>query len=208
MKGGRMPIVDHQIGWKAGRFFLPAKLFNLVFTTDSMQGQSNGNPVEAVQAGAGELAVVQIGAAGDELSAFVPIPWDLDRDAPVLARVWFVHSSTDADAPVWILKSKFHSKQATVVDMDTSEDIATTFDAHTCSTTAESLEITDWTDLDWDSYITASDIAVGLLLECDNLGSADANEIEFVGLELAYQIKATDQAGRWMSSTLAARNPV
>lgn len=203
-----MPIVDHQMGWKAGRFFLPAKLFNLVFTTDSIVGQSAGNPAEAVQAGAGELAIVQIGAAGDELSAFVPIPWDLDRDAPVLARVWFVHRSTDADAPVWILKSKFHAKQVAVVDMDTSEDVATTFTAHTCAAVAESLEVTDWTDLSWDSYITATDIAVGLLLECDNLGSASANEIEFIGLELGYQVKALDQAGRWLSKNLAVQNPV
>lgn len=203
-----MPIVDKQMGWKRKRLFFDRSQFNVIGTAGADTGISAGTPLVAAAAGGSEIGVIQQGAAGDEQVIFIPLPWDLDRTAKVLARVWFIHSSTDADTPVWILKSKFHAKQVTVVDMDTSEDVATTFAAHTCSTTAESLEITAWTDLTWESYITDLDIAVGMLLECDNLGSASGDEIELLGLELLYQVEATDQSGRQKTAGAAGENPL
>lgn len=194
--------------WKVGRIFLPAKDFlGIIGTAGADTGQSNGGPVVAVQAGAGELGVVQMAAAGDEIATLMPLPPDMKRDAPVAARVWFCHSSTDADTPVFKVLSKFHAKQATLVDIDTSEDKLTTFSAHTCSTTAESLEVTDWTDLSWEDYLTDSDVAVGIILECDNLGSASANEIELLGLEIAYEIEAT-QPELGTVNNLLLENPV
>ena len=187
-----MPVSDRTMGWRAGRLWIPHQLFNIIGTAGAATGQSAGNPVVAVQSGAGELSIVQIEADGDELSAVIPIPLNMDRSAKVLGRIIFCHNSTDADAPVWIVKTKFHQKQATLVDLDTSEDVAVTFDAHTCSTTTASLEATKWTDLEWDGYIGDNDLLAGLLIECDSMGGASLNEIEFLGIELMYQIDATD----------------
>ena len=191
-----------------GRIWLPHQLWNLLGTAGADTGQSNGAPVVAVQGGAGELSVVQIGAAGDELSIAFPIPFDLDRDQKVLGRVIFCHSAAGADEPVWILKSKFHAKAAAILDMDTSEDVATTFAAHAVSTTEESLEATVWTDLSWETKLEDTDLLAGLLLECDNLGSASANEIEFMGLELMYGRKTENSARIYEMAAEILRNPV
>ncbi len=192
MAGG---IVDRMIFWKERRLWLPHNSFlGVIGTAGADTGLSNGTPLVAAAAGGSELGVLQMAAAADEFATMIPIPWDLDRTKRVLGRIWFIHSSTDADAPVWLVKSKFHAKTATVVDTDTSEDVATTFAAHTCSATAESLEITKWTDLSWHTHITSTDVMVQLLLEADNLGGASANEVEFLGLELMYEADATHDA--------------
>lgn len=186
---------DFQMHLKTKRLWIPEAMFNLIGTAGADTGQSNGGPVRAVAAGGSELPVTQMGAAGDEIVTIQPIPWDMDRDKKVLGRIWFIHSSTDADTPDWVVKSKFLANQATVVDTDTSEDKATAFAAKTCSTTVESLERTNWVDLDWDDYIISTDVAVQILVECNGLGSASANEIEFLGLELMYQIEMTEEVG-------------
>jgi hypothetical protein len=166
--------------------FFGVEKFNMIGAAGASAGADDGVPIVAVQAGAGMLGVIQMGAAGDEVDLFEPIPYDLDRSQKVAGRIWFCHSSTDADTPDWVVKTKFHAKQATLVDFDTSEDVATAFAAAACSTTEESLEVTAWKDLSWDDYITATDIAFGLIIECNGLGSAGANEIEFIGFEIAY----------------------
>jgi len=185
---------DFHMKWKLKRLWIPEALFNLIGTAGADTGQSNGGPVRAVAAGGSELPVIQMGAAGDEVVVIHPIPWDLRRDRKVLGRIWFIHSSTDADTPDWVVKTKFLAAQATVVDTDTSEDVATAFTAKAVSTTAESLERTNWFDLDWDDYMTSTDVAAQILVECNGLGSAGANEIEFIGLELIYEIEATAEA--------------
>lgn len=184
---------DRHMKWKLKRWWIPEAEFNLIGTAGADTGQSNGGPIRAVAGGGSELPVIQQGAAGDEQVVLKPIPWDMDRDKKVLGRIWFIHASTDADTPDWVVKSKFLESQATVVDTDTSEDVASTFAAKTCSTTDESLERTNWVDLDWDDYMTNDDIAVQILVECNGLGSASANEIELLGLELMYEIKATGE---------------
>lgn len=196
---------DHQMHWKTKRVFIPEALFNLIGTAGADTGQSNGGPVRAVAAGGSELPVTQMGAAGDELATFFPLPWDLNRGKKVLGRIWFVHSSTDADTPDWLVKTKFLGNQATVVDTDTSEDAVTTFAAKTVSTTAESLERTDWKDMDWDDYVATTDVAAQILVECNGLGSASANEIEFLGLELMYEIQATEEVGGKTAAALGSQ---
>ena len=179
---------------KLRRHFISVKdMMGIIGAAGADVGTSAGAPVVAVAAGASEIGVLQMNAANDEVTHFMPIPWDLDRNKKVLGRIWFIHSSTDADTPVWHVKSKFLAKQATVVDTDTSEDKDTTFAAHTCSTTAESFEITTWTDLNWDLYVQSTDAAVQMLVACTSLGSASADEIELLGLELLYEVDATSE---------------
>lgn len=186
---------DRHMGWKLKRLWIPESQFNLIGTAGADTGQSNGGPVRAVAGGGSELPVIQMGAAGDELALIMPIPWDLNRDKQVLARIRFIHASTDTDNPDWLIKSKFLANQATVVDTDTSDDATGTFAAKACSATDESLERTAWVDLSWDDYIQTTDEMVQILVECNGLGSASANEIEFLGIELMYEIQATQNVG-------------
>ncbi len=192
---------DRIYDWKAGRLFLYAQYaHDILGTAGADTGSNAGGPVVAEQAGNGSMSIVQVAAAADEIQFWGPIPYDMARDQKVLGRIWFVHRSTDADTPIFDVKTKFHAKQATVVDFDTSEDVTTTFAAHTCSTTAESLEVTAWTDLSWDSYLTATDVLFGLILIATNLGSASANEIELIGFEIAYEVEAMHSQGRRQTS--------
>jgi hypothetical protein len=182
--------------WKTKRMMLYAQFANdVIGTAGADTGLGGGTPVVATAAGS-TIGVLQINQANDEVQWFIPMPYDLDTAAQVLGRVIFVHSSTDADTPVFTIKSKFHAKQATVVDFDTSEDQSIAFAAHTCSTTVESLEMTNWTDLGWDDSFVSGDAMVGIILIASNLGSASADEIELIGLELMYQVDAMDKRGR------------
>ena len=175
---------DRIVKWKAPRhFWNAARADDILGTAGADTGQNAGGPVVAVAGDGSGLAVVQIGAQNDEVSFFRPIPHWWDRSSKVLARVWFFHSSTGSDNPVFTVKTKFHAKQAAVADFDTADDASVVFTAHAVSTTAGSLEVTDWYDLEWDQHIVDTDIAVGLILACTDLGSASANEIELYGIQ-------------------------
>ena len=192
-----MGDADRLMKWKTKRMMLYAQFANdVIGTAGADTGLNAGTPLVATAAGGAAIGVVQMAAANDEVSWVIPMPYDLDTSAKVLGRVIFIHASTDADTPIFTLKSKFHAKQATVVDFDTSEDQSIAFAAHTCSTTTSSLEMTAWTDLGWDASFVSGDALVALLLIASNLGSASANEIELIGLELMYQVDAMDKRGR------------
>lgn len=192
-----MPILDNRIAWKAGRLWLPVNTFMgfAVAAGPIMQSQSQGSSVLAKSADVAAEIVSMVCAEADEIHTVIPVPWDLDRNKPVVGRIYFVHEAAAADTGlIWKVGSLFIAKQAAVPEIQGNLDVTTTFAAHTCGATADSLEITDWNDLSWDSYITDTDILAGLVVEFDTNGDAADDECNFLGLELAYHRKACDDA--------------
>jgi hypothetical protein len=187
-------IKDSAIAWKTKRQFIPARIMAGVLddgTSGVPAALGAGGAIFAEVLAAAELAGMQVGAAGDEVYDFWPFPWDFDKDHPLRFRYWFVHTATDADEPVFKTIYKAIGKQAAISDAGSSPDETVTHGAHTCSTTANALEITAWKKSVSDTKIASTDKALLLCHECDNLGSASANEIVLLGVEIEYTIKAT-----------------
>lgn len=187
-----MPIRDHAIGWKLKRLYIPIRV---------MQGlDNNGTNTQSLNEGTSPLAVIttmevvgMVMTTADELAHVMGIPWDMDRDAVVRGRIYFQHNATAADAPIFKWLTKFYAKQAALTEFFAAPDVTTTFAAHTCSTTAASLEVTNWNDLSWDDYIVSEDVFVAFGVELDDLGGSSADECVLLGVEIEYQVKATDE---------------
>lgn len=177
-----------QLGMKIGRIWLPANMFQgLDNNGTSSISLSQGTPTLEPASGTIEIATIPMTTA-DEVHTVLPLPWDLDTDFQVAGRVWFIHASTDAsDAPVFKVGTLFYGKQAQTVEMQANADVVATITHPGTVATDDSLEITNWTDLSWDDYVASTDILAGISVEFDALGSATADECEFIGLELAYQ---------------------
>lgn len=177
-----------QMGMKVGRIWLPANTFMGIDNNGTANiSLSQGTPTEEPTSGPSELVCIPMTTA-DEVHTILPLPWDYDRDFKVAGRVWFAHASTDAgDKPVWKVGVEFFGKQATLAEMAAGADVVTSITHPGTVATDDSIEITNWTDLGWDSYVAAADILAGISVELDALGSATADECEFLGLELAYQ---------------------
>jgi len=110
--------------------------------------------------------------------------------------VYFGHESATGDTGIiWKLGTLFFAKQAALVELQGGADTTTTFAAHTCAATADSLEVTDWNDLSWDDYITSTDILAGLALEFDTNGTAEDDECNLLGIELCYEANAFEDDG-------------
>ena len=192
-------INDDNIGWNRNRIFIAARNMMGTLEDTSSKYQVSLGAGEAVfeEAVAGsELAAMVIGAAGDEVYDFMPIPWDMDVTQPMRFRVWFIHAATSADAPIWKVMYQFFAKQAAVADFIANADETVTFDAHTCSTTNNSLEVTAWAESASETKFRSGDFALGLAVECDNLGNAAGNEIKFLGLEIQYTVAAAPNRAR------------
>lgn len=194
-------IKDQGIAWNRKRKFYP--FFNMLgVLADASQGA--GAPVFAAAAvAASELVVLQVGAAGDEIYTFIPMPWDIDKAYPIRARIWFVHNSTDADTPDWIIDLKFIGYQDALTDARVSPDETLTFAAKAVSTTNNSLEFTNWVKSDSHNSIVATDRAILAAVECNGLGGAAANEIEGLGIELEWTVGATTESNHRDTTTAA-----
>lgn len=201
-----MPIRDRSIGWKAGRLWRPICTWAGFDNngTDSIS-LSQGTPVMA-PATTAEIAGMTMDAA-DEICDIFPIPWDMNRDKKMLARIFFQHNATGADTPQFTFTSKFYGKAVALTEFVAGADKSTAFASHTCSTTAASLEVTVWTDLSWDSYLTNTDVLAAISLEANSLGSASADEIVLLGVEYMYELEATDSIRRRTAREIA-RNPI
>lgn len=184
-----MTMLDTQMRWKTKRLWLPIQTFaGLDNTGTADTSLSQGTPtIEPITTS--EIAGLPMTTA-DEICHVLPIPWDLDRDKKVLGRLIFQHAAAGADTPIFKVGVKFFAKQAAMTEFVAGADTTKTFAAHTCSTNNPSLEATVWTDLDWDDYITSTDVLAGVHVELDDLGSASADECKLLGLELMYEIKA------------------
>lgn len=201
-----MPIRDRSIGWKTCRQWIPIREFagfdnNGTADITLNEGTPTLEPITT-----SEIAGLPMTTA-DEVAHIMAIPWNLDRNKKVLGRIFFQHAAAGADTPGFIWTSKFFGKQDAMTEFISGADKSTSFAAHTCSTNNPSLEVTDWTDLSWEDYITATDILYAMSIELNALGSASADECKVLGVELMWQIEATDQYRRRVDLEVA-RNPV
>ena len=197
-----MPINDDNIGWNRRRLFIPARWAAGVLD-DSTSGVpaslGAGTPLFAELSAAFELSGMQIAADADELYHFLPIPWDMDITRPMRFRVWFMHTSTDADAPVFSFAYKGVGKQAAISDAKSTPDETVTLTAHTCSTTANSLEVTMWGESDSGNELTITDFGIAIALTCDTM-AASANEILVLGFEIDYVVGAAPNRARQITT--------
>jgi hypothetical protein len=185
-----MPIQDRAIGWKTCRLWIPIREF--------AGFDNNGTNDLTLSAGTptleplttSEIAGLPMTTA-DEVCHIMPVPWNLARDKKVLGRIVFQHAAAGADTPIFKWGVKFFGKQDAMTEFVAGADTVTTFAAHTCSTNNPSLEATVWTDLDWDDYLTDTDIMAAMHIELDDLGSSSADECKVIGVELAYEVAAT-----------------
>lgn len=176
-----------QLGSKVGRIWLPSVNFQGLDVNTSKISLAQGTPTVEPTSGLSEIACIPMTTA-DEVHTILPLPWDYDRDFKMAGRIWFAHASTDAsDAPVFKVGVLFYGKQASLVEMAGGADVVTSITHPGTVATDDSIEITNWTDLGWDGYVAAADVLAGISVELDALGSATADECEFLGLELAYQ---------------------
>jgi hypothetical protein len=185
-------ITDGKIAWNRKRVFFPCRQMAGVLddaTSGIPASLGNGAPDFVEALAASELSGMRVDDE-DEVYHFFPIPWDMDIGDPVRFRVWFVHTSTDADTPAFQVDYKGIGKQAAISDAKSSADESVTISAHTCSTTDNSLEITAWAESTSDLKIVGTDFAMLLALEVTDLGSASANEIVIMGLEMDYTVAA------------------
>lgn len=203
-----MPIVDRAIGWKTCRQWIPIREFAGLDNNGTADiSLSQGTPTLEPASGTLEVAAVPMTTA-DEVHHVMPIPWNLNRDKKVLGRVFFIHASTDAgDKPVFKVGHKFYGKQAQTVEAKGGADSDVSITHPGTVATDDSLEVTNWTDLEWDDNIAATDIMVAITLELDALGSAGADECEVLGVELMWEIEATD-GYRHRTETEEVANPV
>lgn len=197
-----------QMLMRIGRLWLPARSFAGLDNNGTADiSLSQGTPTLEPLSGTWEIAGIPMTTA-DEAHTVLPIPFDWDIDEPVAGRIWFVHASTDAsDAPVYKVGAKFYGKQAQTVEMQANADVVTTITHPGTVATDDSLEITNWTSMAWNSYVVPTDILAGISVELDNLGSSTADECEFIGLELAYQRIISDIHHQTIRS-FVANNPL
>jgi hypothetical protein len=192
---------------RVGRIWLASHLFQGLDNNGTASiSLSEGTPTVEPTSGPSELVCIPMTTA-DEVHTIMPLPWDMDMDAPVAGRIWFAHASTDAsDAPVWKVGVVFVKKQATLPELAAGADVVTSITSAATSATDDSLEITPWYNLSWDSYIDTGDMLAGISVELDALGSAGADESEFLGLELAYQRSPSRAQFETVKSLIAANS--
>jgi hypothetical protein len=181
-----MALQDDNIAWNRRRMFIAPQDMTGVVADASL---GNGVPVLAEISAAFEIVGLQIDADADEVYHFLPIPWDMDIKEPLRFRVWFDHASADADVPVFAVAYKGVGKQASLTDAKSTPDETVTFDAHTCSTTNPSTEITEWAESVSDTKIVSTDFGILLALTCDTMYGS-AGEIKVLGLEIDYVVGA------------------
>jgi hypothetical protein len=190
-------IKDQAIAWNVKRVFIPVQqMAGWLEATNLITSLGAGTAVMQEVLAAAQLAGMAIGAAGDEIFDLWKIPWDLDRDQPIQMRIHFFHASTDADTPDWKISMKGISNQQALTAATATPDATLTFPAKAVSTTANSLEKTDWKSTSGTSKLAAADLFAMLAVECNGLGSAGANEITLMGIEIAFTVKATGDSQR------------
>ena len=201
-----MGMRDRSIGWKEGRRYIPIKMFQGLDNNGTADlTLSQGTPtVEPITTS--EVVGLPMTTA-DEIAHIMDIPRGLNREEKVYGRIYFQHAAAGADTPVFKWTSKFFKKQEAMNEFIANADKSTTFAAHTCSTNNPSLEVTNWTDLSWESYIEKTDIMYAMSVELDNLGSASADECKILGVELAWEREETE-LHRIQGTAIGNLNPV
>ena len=188
-------IKDQNIAWNVKREYITVQeMTGWLEATNLLTSLGAGVAVMGEVLAAAQLAGMVVGAAGDEIFHLWKIPWDLDRDQPIHARIHFAHATTDADDPDWKIFLKGLSHHQAFTAANSSADATLTFPALAVAELANSYEKTSWQMTSGTSKLAADDIFAMIATECNGLGSAGAGEINLLGIEIAYTIKATGES--------------
>ena len=183
---------DRTMRWKIKRKFISVReMMGLLNNGTADASLSEGNSVLAASGALMEIGTMVMTTA-DEVHHVMPIPWDLNRSQKVAGRILFAaDEAVAADKPEFIIGSVFFAKQAALVELKGGAEAAVDCIHDGTVATDNSFEATPWVDLEWDQYISSSDILVGISIELNALGGATADATELIGLELAYVVEAT-----------------
>jgi hypothetical protein len=189
-----MPVRDKNMAGRLKRIWIPVQSMAGIDVARTAT-LANGVPVFQAAVAAAEISGLAMASAGDEVAHFMPIPWDLDRDFPMRFRIWFAHSTTDTDNPDWLITVTYSGKQILIPAPDAAADDTLTFPALAVSATADAIEVLPFQACD-ESKIAATDFAMSILVEANGLGSAGANEITLLGIEIEYTRGGRSEGGR------------
>jgi hypothetical protein len=185
----------------------PGMMMKNLFATDARKEETDTGAGELslrIKDGGGITAtnIIETDAKAVIAAAGELVRWDvecsdIDFTREIRAIPVFKHTSTDADTPIF----KLHYNTAAFGSFDPNADpplaaaaeptldSSQTYTAHTCSTTANTIE---WVTPDTSKGILPANTfrdnipTLMLGLEADNLGSASANEIQIWKLILLY----------------------
>jgi len=176
-----------------GNIALDGNAANIWITEGS--GTTAGTPlVGEIGATSTDVAGVEIAAAGDLISTYWPYPSELDTSDPELFfRVHFVHEGAAADTPDFKVHYLHRAKQEGFLEPVAGATAVTSILDHTCSTTADSLELTAWTIAA--TQPASTDVGSLLAVEADHLGSASAGEIFILGVEMRFKVNMLTDTG-------------
>lgn len=198
-------IKDRNIEWNVKRVFIPPHMMS-GFAADQVTGLGAGAPIYQEILAAAQISGLAIGAAGDEIFTHWKLPWDLDRNLPMAARIYFTHASTGAtDNPDWKMFLKGWKADEALSAANSSADETLTFPALAVSAANPSLELTAWQKTGANPF-DADDLFALICTECNGLGSASADEITLLGIELAYTIKSCGESNKRDDTILTLDN--
>ena len=182
-------IKDQAIAWNVKRVFRSVQDMAGWDATQAA-GLGAGLPVYQEPVAAAQLAGLAVAAAGDAIHDLWKLPFDMDRDMPLAARIWFNHATTDTDNPDWLITLKGLALQEALTASTATPDASLTYPALAVAAVADALEKTSWQKTSTGIF-AATDVFANIAVECNGLGSAGANEITLWGVEYAYTVKAT-----------------
>lgn len=203
-------IRDRNIAGRTKRLWIPvhamAGLIDQVPTDSTIQpivSLGAGSPIFQEPLAGAEISGLAMAANGDEIYHLLPIPWDMSRNHNWRARIWFVHSSTDADTPDWVIAATYVGKQGAIIDASAAADETLTFAAKATSTTDDSLEVLDFEESASAANMAETDFAIMLSVECNAI-SASANEITLLGIEIEYTLAGMSEGLRLTTDNVPA----
>lgn len=198
-------IKDKNIEWNVKRKFIAVQEMS-GFDATQIASLGAGAAIYQEILAAAQIAGLQINQAGDEIFHNWKLPWDLDREKPIAARIYFAHASVGStDNPDWLVKLKGWKADEALSAATATPDETLTFPALAVSAANPSLELTAWQKTGVNPF-DADDLFALMAIECNGLGSASADEISLLGIELAYTVKATGDSTKRDDTALTLDN--
>lgn len=183
-------INDGNIAWKTKRVFLQVNSFLGLKAADGISLADGGAPALAdAPVAAAEIQALPMTTA-DEVYTVWMLPWDLDKDSVMKARLHYMTTAAAADGNIdWEIWLKGVSENEAISDAKSSADFNSAFALETVAATAGSYEITDSLEITAGTFSSTDKLAL-IAIELDSDGAADPDELCLLGLEIEYVIKA------------------
>jgi len=194
---------DSGLSLKYAEVHIPARHF----TGIAADGTSLGVGGQIAElAAASELEGISMATGDDIYTALSLRAYDFDLEQDLQARLLFESTSTDADTGVsWSLAAKGIDVGQVIGDAKVTPDGSVTFADKTMTSTASVLTATEWASLSVAGELGAldannedfiADALVALAVTLTSSGTASADELKLVAVELRGHRKITSLSGR------------